>query len=98
MMGVAIYSTTHVYGDNMSIIKNTSKPESTLNKKSNAVCCHPVRESVTMGETFTTYIPGAENPADLMTKVLSGSKCQYLRQNIFHDMYDNDMHLYPVSE
>ncbi|KAL7460517.1 hypothetical protein ACHAXS_000964 [Conticribra weissflogii] len=38
MMGVAIDSTTHVYGDIMSIIKNTSKPETTLNKKSNAVC------------------------------------------------------------
>ncbi|KAL7447664.1 hypothetical protein ACHAXS_000056, partial [Conticribra weissflogii] len=38
MMGVAIDSATHIYGENMSIIKNTSKPESTLNKKSNAVC------------------------------------------------------------
>ncbi|KAL7461354.1 hypothetical protein ACHAXS_001778, partial [Conticribra weissflogii] len=34
MMGVAIDCATHVYGDNMSIIKNTSLPESTLNKKS----------------------------------------------------------------
>ncbi len=30
MMGVAIDGATHVYGDNMSVIKNTSKPESTL--------------------------------------------------------------------
>ncbi len=42
MMGVAIDGTTYVYGDNMSIIKNTSMPESTLNKKSNAVCYHAV--------------------------------------------------------
>ncbi|KAL7461161.1 hypothetical protein ACHAXS_001589, partial [Conticribra weissflogii] len=42
MMGVAIDGTTHVYGDNMSIIKNNSKPESTLNKKSNSVCYHTV--------------------------------------------------------
>ncbi len=33
MMGVAIDGATHIYGDNMSIIKNTSKPKSTLNKK-----------------------------------------------------------------
>ncbi|KAL7464695.1 hypothetical protein ACHAXS_005035, partial [Conticribra weissflogii] len=38
MMGVAIDIATHIYGDNMSVIENTSKPESTLNKKSNAVC------------------------------------------------------------
>ncbi len=36
MMGVAIDGTTHVNGDNMSTNKNTSKPESTLNKKINA--------------------------------------------------------------
>ncbi|KAL7447683.1 hypothetical protein ACHAXS_000066, partial [Conticribra weissflogii] len=74
MMGVDIDGATHVYGDNMSIIKNTSMPESTLNKKSNKVCYHAVRESVAMGETLTAHILGAENPADLMTKVLSGSK------------------------
>ncbi len=29
MMGVAINGASHVYGDNMSVIKNTSKPGST---------------------------------------------------------------------
>ncbi|KAL7460228.1 hypothetical protein ACHAXS_000691 [Conticribra weissflogii] len=78
MMSDAIDSATHFYGDNMSIIKNTSKPESTLNKTSNAVCYQAVRESVVMGENLIAHITGAENPADLMTKVLSGSKHQYL--------------------
>ncbi len=82
----------------MSVIKNTSKPESTLNKKSIAVCYHAVRESVAMGETLMAHIPGAENPTDLMTKVLSGSKHQYLVQNLLHDICDNGMHPYPVSE
>ncbi len=48
-MGVAIDGDTHVYGDNMSVNKNTSKPESTLNKNSNAVCYHANKESVAMG-------------------------------------------------
>ncbi len=98
MMGVAIDGVTHIYGDNMSIIKNNSLPESTLNKKSNTVCYHAVRESVATGETLTTHIPGAENPANLMTKVLSGSKRQYLVRNLLHDIYDNDMLPYPVNE
>ncbi len=51
-----------------------------------------------MGETLTARIPGAENPADLMTKVSSGSKHQYLVQNLLHDIYDNNMHPYPNSE
>ncbi len=33
MMSVAVDGATHIYGDNMSTMKNTSKPESTLNKK-----------------------------------------------------------------
>ncbi|KAL7448280.1 hypothetical protein ACHAXS_000140 [Conticribra weissflogii] len=81
MMGVTIDGAAQIYGDNMSVIENTSKPESTLNKKCNSVCYHAVTESVVMGETLTACIPGAKNPADLMTKVLSGIKCQYLLKN-----------------
>ena len=57
-----------------------------------------MRESVAMGETLMAHIPGAENPADLITKVLSGSKHHYLVWNLLHDIYDNNMHPYPVSE
>ncbi len=78
MMGVVIDGATHIYGDNMLVIMNTSKTESTLNKKSNTVCYHTVRESVAMGETLTSHIPGTENPADLITKVLSGSKHNFI--------------------
>ena len=34
MMGVKLTGTTYVYGYNMSVIYNTSRPESTLGKKS----------------------------------------------------------------
>ncbi len=48
---------THFYGDNMSVIKNTSKPESTLKNKNNAVCYHAVKESVAMGKPLPlTYL------------------------------------------
>ena len=40
MMGVQISGPTDVYGDNMSVIKNTQRPESTLKKKSNSICYH----------------------------------------------------------
>ncbi len=97
MTGVSIDRATNVYGDNMSIITNTSKPESNLSKQRNAVCHHRVRE-LCNGETLKAYIPGAENPADLTTKVLSRSKYHYLVQNLLHDKYYNDMLPYPVSE
>ena len=37
MMGVPIDSPSYVYGDNMSVINNTQKPESVLKKKSNSI-------------------------------------------------------------
>ena len=38
MMGVPLTGPTYVYGDNMSVIYNTSRPELTLKKKSNSIC------------------------------------------------------------
>jgi hypothetical protein len=37
-MGVTIDGPTYVYGDNMSVVHTTQRPESVLKKKSNAIC------------------------------------------------------------
>ena len=37
MIGVPLTGPTYIYGENMSVIYNTSQPESTLNKKSNSI-------------------------------------------------------------
>ena len=55
MMGVPIAGPTYTYGDNMSVIYNTQRPESTLRKKSNSVCFHVVPEAVAMGELLTGH-------------------------------------------
>ncbi len=60
------------------------KAISTLNKKSNAVSCHVVRESVATGETLIAHIHGSEKPVDLMTKVWLDSKHQYQVHNLLH--------------
>ena len=49
MMGVQISGPTYVYVDNMSVIHNTQRPESTLSKKSNLICYHAMSELVAMG-------------------------------------------------
>ena len=72
MMGVPMEGPTFTYGDNMSVIHNTQRLESTLKKKSNSICYHACRESEAMGEMITAYIPTALNPADLATKVVPG--------------------------
>ena len=74
MMGVNIDGPTYVYGDNMSVIHNTSKPESVLKKKSNSIRYNFVREAVVMREFLTTHVPTARNWADLLTNILYGKK------------------------
>ena len=87
MMGVRVDGPSYAYGDNMSVIKNCSKPESKLNKKSNSVCYHAVREAVAMGEVLMSHIPTQDNVADLATKILPyGVKRCRLVDMILHDI------------
>ena len=90
MMGVEVCGPTYIYGDNMSVIHNTSTPESMLKKKSNSICYHFVREAVAMKECLTTHVPTLRNWADLLTKVLSGMKRRNLVQGVLYDIYDYD--------
>ena len=57
MMGIATSGLSSIYGDNMSVVHNTSSPESVLRKKSNTVCCHAVCKSVEMGKSQVGHIP-----------------------------------------
>ena len=70
MMGMPLDGPSYIYGDNMSVINNTQKPESVLKKKSNSICYHAIHEAVAMGEILTTHIATGENVADLATKVI----------------------------
>jgi len=89
MMGVRLSGPTYVYGDNMSVIHNTQKPESTLKKKSNSICYHAIRESVAMGESLTTHVASKENPSDLATKVVPGGQLrEHLVRMLLHDIHD----------
>ena len=42
MMGVQIYGPTYIFGENMSMIFNTSRTEAQLKKKPNSICYHAV--------------------------------------------------------
>ncbi len=98
VMGIPIDRATHIYGDSMSVIINTLKPESVLKKNNNTVCYHTIRESVAMGESLTAHIDDDENPADLLVKVICQGKMRYIGNNILHDMYDGEFNLYAVAK
>jgi hypothetical protein len=89
MMGIPIAGPTYVYGDNMSIIHNTQRPESTLKKKNLSICYHAVRKAVAMGEKLTSHVRTKNNFSDFMTKVTYGQKRRHLVGSILLDIYDD---------
>ena len=72
----------------MSFISDTSKPESTLKKKCNAIAYHPIHESVAMVETSTWHIRSEDNPADFLTN--TRHKHRHLVSLVLYDIYDED--------
>ena len=90
MMGVTLTVPTCIYGDNMSVIYNTSRPESTLKKKNNAICYHDVSEALANGECLTTHCNTGDNYTDMMTKVLYGKKKQDNVACILYDIWDHE--------
>jgi hypothetical protein len=89
IMGVTLSGPTYVYGDNMSDVHNTQRPESVLKKKSNSICYHAVRESVAMGESIIINVPSVDNPDDICTKVVpGGQKRNHLIRLLLHDLCD----------
>ena len=54
MMGIRVDEPTYIYGDNQSVLANTSNPGSTLKKKSSAIAYHFVREGCVKDEWRTT--------------------------------------------
>ena len=87
MLGVEIDGPTNIFGDNMSVLHNTSAPESTLKKKANSIAYHAVREAVAMQECTTSYIKTDDNIADILTKVLpSGDRRDKLLRRIIYDI------------
>ena len=90
MMGVPIDGPSLIYGDNMLVIHNTQPPESTLKKKRNSIAYHAVWESVAMDESLTGHVGTNDNPADLDTKVLYGTKRWDMVLKLLYNIYDDD--------
>jgi len=69
MMGVPLDGLANVMADNMSVVKNTSIPESVLKKKSNSIAYHYVRERAAAGMILVRHERTDSNIADILTKI-----------------------------
>ena len=74
MLGVPIKGPTMMYGDNNSVVLNTTVPSSVLKKKHNAIAYHRVREAIAAGIITFTHVRSEENYADVLSKPLSHEK------------------------
>jgi len=91
MMGIPCEGPSFIYGDNQSVLSNTTIPESTLKKKSQSIAYHFVREGVAWGEWRTTYANTHDNESDLLTKVLPfGKKRRGFVRNLLHHIYESE--------
>ena len=64
MMDVPRSGPSYIHGDKISVVHNTSRPESVLRKKSNSFCYHAVCESDAIGESLVGCMPSKENVSD----------------------------------
>ncbi len=88
MMGIPVQGPACIYGDNQSVLPNTTLPDSMLKKKSQSIAYHFVREEVACNEWRTTYVNMHNNEADLLTKQLpSGEKRKNFVRNLLHHIF-----------
>ena len=81
MFGVPFEGPTQVLCDNQSVVDNSSKLESKLNKKHNAIAYHAVRWAVAAATLVVGKIDGEWNLADAMTKRLTAQRREFLFGN-----------------
>ena len=87
-MGIPVIGPVFMYGDNQSVLNNTTIPESQLKKKSQSIAYHFIREGVARDEWRTAYVNTHENEADLLTKPLpSGEKRVKFVRRILHHVF-----------
>jgi hypothetical protein len=84
MFGVPIDGPTNVFCDNSGVVKNMSLPESTLQKKHNAINYHAVREAAAAGILRVGKEDGHTNLADLFTKILTADRRRQLCKHILY--------------
>jgi hypothetical protein len=85
MFGIEIHGRLDILCDSMSVVRNTSIPESLLAKKHAAICYHMVREAVAAGVLWIAKVDSKDNLADMLTKQLSNEVRGYLVDCIHYD-------------
>ena len=88
MIDIPVTNPAFIFGDNQSVFWNTSVPDSTLKRKSSSVAYHFVREGVAKDEWRTGYSNTANNPSDVMTKMVTSREDRIRKvRMMLYDIY-----------
>jgi len=82
--GSPINGPCNVKADNMSMVRNSSVPESQLKKKSNLIAYHYVCERAAACIVIINDEPTGLNVADMLTKTQSGATRKKLAGHVLH--------------
>jgi hypothetical protein len=86
IMGVPMKGASYMYGNNMSVVTNLSKPESTLKKKLNSIF---TMQYVRLLQWASPCCPHT-NQDDLFTKVLYGQTWRFLVSWMLWDVFPGE--------
>ena len=67
-LGVPIRDMDYMIGDNESVVNSSSLPHEKLHKRHIALSFHRVREAIASKMVSFHFIPGVNNPADILSK------------------------------
>ncbi len=67
-LGVPVYKTSYMWGDNESQIHSSSVPYASLGKRHNILSFHYVRPLMVRGFVILSHIPSAFNVANTLSK------------------------------
>ena len=70
MMGIPVEGPTCIYGDNQSVVANSTIPDSTLKKESQSIVFILFMKELLEMKWRTSYVNTHENEADLLPKHL----------------------------
>jgi hypothetical protein len=67
-IGVPLRERSYMFGDNESVVNSSMTPTGKLIKRHTALSWHRVRKAIASGMVFYFHLPGAINPADMLSK------------------------------
>ena len=67
-LGVPICKKSYMFGDNESVVNSSSIPHAKLHKRHTALSFHHVHEAVASKYVGFYFLPGADNPAYILSK------------------------------